>query len=417
MNKRIADYLRKLAQSTADELGDAPGYTPPSSPSTVKIPEQVIPAGSSRVAYNSLGDAPGYTPTGSSSTVKLPEQVIPVGSSGGGYSQGYATIREMQQAILDFAAKAEATSSTNLQGAGQEEGAQTRETDNPNYDPSQPEGPNNQKTFTSNEHLGGTDPFGRFLVSNYLNSASPVGKQYLNVDVAGQKNRNDASIKNTSLKGIIDTIKRIGSPGMTGEKAKDGQWGTRTNNALKAIYAVSYAVYNASKTMGLNIDVLNDSVLTKFQSLIPVDDASLAKLSANEKVARAKELAPLIDTMSSVFDEFKKYVLSNTKYTKYLEQNKSFQQYKQLPTSGSSLLSKEENEVYRANMSEPLAGLEIGNTSVNLADLENMQYFKMMMQRAGRNPNDPNQVNQTLAEVSKALGGKDIAIPNSDPGY
>lgn len=384
--------LKKIAAQIVKTAGKPPappkGYVPSSAPAGAPRSIRPIPA------------PPGSTPT--------------VPASGRVQPQGSASIKEMQKAILNFATKASETSTTNLQGKGREEGDQVIDTPNPNFDSTKPESVDNPKKIKSNNHLGGTDPFGNFLVKNYLGNEDPVGKQYLNVDVAGNKNRESNTIDDTSLKGIIDTIKRIGTPGTMGtEKAADGVWETRTNNALKNIYAVAYAMFHAATDMELNINGLSEEKLEQFKKLVPMN---FSDLSVAQKPEVSKQLTGLINDMATIFDSFKKFVLKNNKYTKYIEQDKSFVAYKQKPQSGSALLDEKENAVYRANMTSPIPGVKVGNVDVTLADLENITYFKMMMTRAGKNGNDPAELAKTVVEVSKALSGAP-AVNQNDPGY
>lgn len=291
------------------------------------------------------------------------------------YYTAPSAIKEMQQAILNFAAKAEATTSTSMKGPEE------------------------------------TDPFGNFLVSNYINDSDVVGKQYLNVDVSGDKKRNDASIDNTSLKGIIDTIKRIGSPGS--EKAVDGVWQVKTNNSLKNIFAIASAILNMATSFNLALKDLDDAKLEEFKKLIP---NNYTDISEGQKVSVAKKLTPLINDIANVFEDFKKYVLQNKQYSKYIEQKKSFIEYKHKPQSATALLNEEDKKFYMSQVSRPVPNVKVDQTDVTLFDLENMQNFKLMMGRAGRDSKNPAEVSRTVSEVAKELGGNTSNIMQ-DPGF
>ena len=323
----------------------------------------------------------------------------------GGYSSTFSSVKKLQEAIINFANKASDTDLTSMKGNNnQQTGNQQYETPNPNFDDLKPESPENPKTIKNNEYLGGSDAFGKFLVNNYLGPSDPIGHQYLNVDVSGQKNREGASIEDTSMRGIIDSIKRVGAPGS--EKGVDGVWKERTNNAIKNIFALTYAIYQAAKAMNLTLPNLNDSILEEFKKLVP---QKYTDVPPNEVADRADKLTDMIQSMTMVFKGFKDFVLKNKQYSQYINQTKPFAQYKQRqePKNGTDVLTKDEQALassYKTPFVVPFKGRRGAlNTNVFLSDLENMETVSALMKRIGRDPNNADQVKSTLNEVLHAI--------------
>ena len=223
-----------------------------------------------------------------------------------------------------------------------------------------------------------------FLLNNFLGSSTPIGQQYLNVDVAGQKNRENAGIDDVSLKGIIDSIKRVGTPGS--ENKPDGVWKTRTNNAIKNIYALTYAIFNAAKTMNLTLPNLDEGKLNEFKALVP---QKYTDVPANEIGDRAGKLAETINSMSQVFSSFQKFVLENKQYSQYINQQAAFTKYEKRKENknGNDVLDKDEQAI-RSSYTKPIhvqfSNVRDGRLNwFNLSDLENMNTLAALMQKIG----------------------------------
>jgi len=384
--KNVAKLVKKVGQAAPDHTGQLGDFTPKNLPPETK---SNVPAELDWGAYQAGGgNKPGN-----------PNFVGPQQPS------AFDSVKQMQKAIIDFANLAGGTDLASMKGNNnQQTGNQQYETPNPNFDDSKPESPQNPKTIKNNEYLGGSDAFGKFLVNNYLGESDPVGHQYLNVDVSGQKNRENASMPDTSLRGIIDSIKRVGAPGS--EKGVDGVWKERTNNAIKNIFALTYAITQAAKAMNLKLPGLDDSLLSDFQKLVP---QKYTDVPANEVAQRADQLTDIIKTVSYVFKSFQDFVLKNKQYSQYINQTKPFAQYKQKqePKSGTEILTKDEQALassYKTPFSVPFKGKRGAiNTNVFLSDLENMQSVSALMQKIGRDPNNPDQVKSTLNEILHAI--------------
>jgi hypothetical protein len=296
-------------------------------------------------------------------------------SGGTTSSSSFASIKQLQQAILNFANVASSSDVTSMTGnqAGKQESS-------------------------SGEYLGGSDPFGDFVASHIKEApTSGQAQQYLNTDVASP-DRSRMGIEDTGLRGIIDTLKRIGTPGK--ENAPDGVWKQRTNNALWQIAKVMVTIDNLSTAMQVPLEGLG-KLVAAFQQAIPkvytdIDDQAKAQL--------APELTKMVEQMTEFFGQFKNSVLSNKHLRKYIDQQKPFVQYQQKTQSGTNALSPEEKQLYVSNVNTPIPNLQLGKTPVSLVDLESMDNFKTLMQKAGLNTNDPVALQSALSQIAQGLG-------------
>lgn len=342
-------------------------------------------------------------PTGTSDNFGLPEapqehpaerqRSAPVSYPVNQAGSSFVAVKNLQNAILEFANTASSSDVTSMQGnqTGQQESA-------------------------SGEYLGGSDPFGNFL-AEHIQGKDDNGKQYVNTDVSS-KDRSRMSIEDTGLRGIIDTIKRIGAPGH--ERGADGIWKMRTNNALHQIAKLMGTIRDLSKSMNVpikNIDVL----VNTFIKSIP---ENYIDIKENNKSALAISLTNQIQQLTKIFSEFKNTVLNNKHLRQYIDQKKPFVQYKQKTQNGRDTLSEEEQKIFTG--AKPIPGLQLAKQQVSLYDLDNMNNFSQLMQRAGRNPKDKAEVQNTLAELSKALGSSAEYVAENqtltpsnkfDPGY
>lgn len=193
--------------------------------------------------------------------------------------------------------------------------------------------PNAKPLDPQEEELGGFNPFGNFLMNNYIKTK---GHQYLNVDLEqpDREAKDIGSVDAKNIRGLIQTMKHIGTPEPTaapkpgekkpvgrGENVPDGIWDVRTNNALRNIAALMSALLNFAKDMGKNVQGYNITDLTNFKNGI---------LSAPEQVAPARKEAIAgnmflhIKKMEEYYNSFKEQILDNPKYKTFISQQNAF---------------------------------------------------------------------------------------------
>ncbi len=214
---------------------------------------------------------------------------------------------------------------------------------------------------------GGSDPFGNFLVSQYVNNENVVGKQFVNVDL-GEPNRSATSMANKSLRGVISTLGRVGSPGS--EKGVDGIWQTRTNNALKQAAAVASSLLQLQKDMGIESKLYSQEDLAQLKNNIPESYAKLGDTAAS----RAKILTPNLNKLSKFYLEFEKNILNQPKYKQLITQEKAFTTHKKIEE-----LDKEDQEFINTNIRQNVPGVNINGKPVALGDIATLESFKRFL--------------------------------------
>lgn len=335
------------------------------------------------------------TPTGTakppvpgSATRNLASPIVPV-------------VQEMQKAILHLADVASATDVTSMKG--NQEGNQTGEQAmlGPEDKP-QSRNLNTSEDPSRLKHLGGSDAFGKFILQNFIPKGGFISTQYLNTDVVGNAKRQNASMNPSNLRGIIDTMRRVGSPNIKGEHTVDGLWQTRTNNALHVVGDLTEAMCKFVNSMGLNKSVIGYSLdyLEYFRKLVP---AAYTDLKSSEDIAdRATKLLPHLNAITSFFESLNKNIINNPEIREYIDQKKSFDKYEQMVTPTTSA---PENNILKGKIKWNTNPIE---NSINIKDLNSLDNFKKYIIRATGyegNITENRVIKSYLDDLSKLLNG------------
>lgn len=294
---------------------------------------------------------------------------------GAGGNQGTDAVKKMQEAIVKFGATLAANPVMSMQQTGTQE----------------------RPGATMPDFLGGTDPFGRFLVDQYVNNAKVVGKQFVNVQMH-EPERSGSAISNVNLKGVINTISYIGTPGH--EHQADGIWQTRTNNALKQIFAVGKSLMQFAKDMKFNIKGFSENELNKLGELIPASYTDLKNASQ-----KAEEITPIINQLTALYKTFESTVLEHPEVKTLINQDKPFMEHAQLSQTD---LSQEDKTFYETNKDANIPGANVNGKPVRLMDIVSIVAFRKFLQEANVDISKLSEVQKYVNEVKKTLGGTDF---------
>jgi hypothetical protein len=220
----------------------------------------------------------------------------------GGVSYSNKNIKDMQTAIKSLAAKiSDIFSVKNLQYA------QLTNRDPGTVNLNQPTGPlDTTLTEEQEKSMRGQEAFGRFMINHYTSKSPIQGKQF-NVDPAHPSNKNTTSVSNPNA--IIDTLNRIGSS--KNDFIVDGNWGPKTNNALKNVASMAFSAFNLGKDLGMATQGVDTGAINNLMKLIPPDDNSIP----NDAKQKAPEITKILNSVSSLFDTFKDDVMNNPAYS------------------------------------------------------------------------------------------------------
>lgn len=382
-NKKKIQEIKDLANKLPDVIAFNPKgkYTGNAAPTAPTVPTPTAPGGR---RFNRHPTAPGTT------------HGLGQGAPTRPISHSVPAVKEMQQAILNFANAAAATDVTALQGnqQGQQYGEQSRTApmDMPeSKDLNAPE--DNKKEF-----LGGSDPFGNFITQNYIPKDSFTGRQYLNVDVAGGKNRTTHSSQPMNLRGIIDSMKRIGTPGSSGtEKSVDGVWQTRTNNALHIIIDLVAAMQTFITDMKIQVPGFTTEQLEAFKKSVP---QVYTELKTPEDIkSRALLLTPQIIEMTKFFQNLKPTVFENKQLRQYIDQKTPFTKYDKKPEIPQDLRAVNEDDSQSlAKQSLPI-NLNGAQTTISLTDLYSPELFKKYVNKLLGGNQDAHQNDEATKKI------------------
>lgn len=217
---------------------------------------------------------------------------------------------------------------------------------------------------------GGSDPFGNFLVKQYIKNEDVVGKQFVNVD-AKEPTRSGTAMENAGLRGVISTMGRVGTPGT--ERKVDGIWKTRTDNALKQASAVAASLVQLQKDMNIQVEGYTQKDLDALRSNIPEVYTQLG----NTAEQRAAVIAENLKKLTGYYTNFETAVLNNEKYKSFITQQKPFTIH-----GKGEQLSKEDEDFMMQHSDTPIPNVNIGNQPVTLGDLRNADAFKALLGKA-----------------------------------
>lgn len=257
--------------------------------------------------------------------------------------------------------------------------------------------------------LQGADPFMNFLVNNYMNSAKLSGQQVINVDNRNPAKLNTAKL-NDNFKGVLQSITTIGSSGA--EQRPDGNWGPKTNNGLKQIYALAYALMKVQHDMDMEVPSYTDADLNELYSNIPQD----INININEKIKRASIINKNLKKFEAVYDNFRDKVLNDPNYSAHITQNKPLITAKK-EIKNTNSLNEYDQRSYIQQQKSPL-DVTLNGKPVRIApiNLYNMNNFKKYLSYQADakvitpeelnaiNKGDQATLNKFLIEIANELG-------------
>lgn len=224
-------------------------------------------------------------------------QTAPQAQRGGGGGYNVKPIMDMQAALQSLAQTISAT-------IDYDQLLKTMSTP-----PGQPS-PEDQKDFQAQY---GKDMFSNFMVGQYLRRADVHGVEY-DTDPKRSKmlDKKPADLKSMFV--ILDSMKRVGSEAK--ESFADGNWGPRTNNALRNASAIATSVMKLGSELGMQTTAFDPSKIAELNTLVPAKDTDI---SVADKIQRAPKIAEILNGVSALFKDFKQQVFMDPTYRNFIE--------------------------------------------------------------------------------------------------
>lgn len=297
INKKKAQEILQEIHRLAKPFGS--GGTAPATPPPTDTPpaDNVITLKEPVV----ITDDRKTTPSGNEGHYYKPTAPKPTG--GGGYG-GNTNVITMQYALQDLA-KAVAEQYLNLQEAFSED----------------PRTRNQAKS---------RDAFGVFLAKNYMRNSQVPGIEYdPSEKVTEVADKEKSATDPTRLSVVMDTMNRVGHP-KKGERFADGNWGPRTNAAIRNAYAFASGLFdfvndvNRFATKKLDIKSYNPSRLNDLAKYAQVDPKALSPI---QKLQAAPEVTKHVKDIKSMYEEVKNNILQHKAYQQFIEGDRAFKSY------------------------------------------------------------------------------------------
>lgn len=220
-------------------------------------------------------------------------------------------------------------------------------------------------------------------------------------DPKAVKQEQKGPMAQTRMNEVMNTIARIGGP--NAEKAPDGIWDFRTNNALLNIRSFAKAMLTMAGAFGLQIKSYSQQNVDEFILPKKESDISLA-----DKIKSAPIIGEHLDAIIEMFGEIKDGILENPQYETYIEDDTPYATYgKSTPAPGQpdttqqpALLSAEEAQEIAKMFPQFVVSYtdqtgQPQQKTIGITNLITLQALQAWMKQNG--------VNMPVSEITKAV--------------
>lgn len=173
------------------------------------------------------------------------------------------------------------------------------------------------------------DAFGVFLTKNYMRNTKVTGVEY-DPDPKATDMSKKRPDDPTRMSVVMDTMNRIGTPKHRGEQFVDGNWGPRTNAAVRDSYAFASGLFsfvddvNRFATNKMQIQSYSKDSLKNLEGMATVDNS----LTPSQKSEAAPLVTQHVKAIKNMYEEVKNKVLEHAAYRQFIEQDVPFKTYK-----------------------------------------------------------------------------------------
>jgi hypothetical protein len=190
--------------------------------------------------------------------------------------------------------------------------------------------------FVAEQYIGGLDA--------NLKGVEWTPSQHMNTHSNKAKTQTDVY----ELDAVMNTLSRIGSE--KSEFTADGNWGFRTDNALRNILGFAYALLQLEGDFGLSNNVYTTGNWDQFNKLLSGYKVEGEKvlLTPEQKSERAAKITDHLKSITKLYDQFRKQVTARPEFRPFIEGQKTFDKY---PGAGEAL-SPEEVALAKSNKTQ-----------------------------------------------------------------
>lgn len=183
--------------------------------------------------------------------------------------------------------------------------------------------------------------FNDFVAEQYIGSLDDklkgvewTSSQHANAHSDKAKTQTDVY----ELDAVMNTLSRIGSE--KSEFTADGNWGFRTDNALRNILGFAYALLQLEGDFGLNNNIYTNANWQQFSKLLSGYKVEGEKvlMSPQQKSEKAAKITGHLKGITKLYDQFRKQVTARPEFRPFIEGQKTFDKY---PGAGEALTADE----------------------------------------------------------------------------
>lgn len=246
------------------------------------------------------------------------------------------------------------------------------------------------------------DAFGVFLTKNYMRNTKVSGVEFdpdPNVTDMSKKNPNDP----TRMSIVMDTMNRVGNP-KRGEQFVDGNWGPRTNAAVRDAYAFASGLLdfvddvNRFATKKMVIRSYTRQNLTELEKAATPNNS----LTPQEKIQAAPVVTQHVKAIKNMYDEVKNSILQHPAYQQFIEDSVPFKSYK-------SPVTQQQVELVKQTFPQGFTvDLGAGPTVVPVDSLLSLNALKKLIPQGSKIT--PEEIVSAIWKQQEKLLGKDLGF-------
>jgi hypothetical protein len=259
----------------------------------------------------------------------------PSGGGGGGYTGGAtakAEVMDMQVAMQELA-QAVIQDATSATMAKKPKDALSPEADEPTK--------SSKKAFNdfiAEQYIGGLDDDMKGKGVEWTTDKS--------ITTIPGKKKTETDIYELDV--VMNTLKRIGME--KSEFKPDGNWGARTDNALRNMMGFGYALLQLEGDFGLKNNIYNYAAWQDFQQTLSgyTITGETVNLKPEEKKAKADRIAKHLRAITKLYNHFRQQVTARPEYRPLIEGARAFEKYNQ-KGSNKDVLTKDEDNMSKSD--------------------------------------------------------------------
>lgn len=268
------------------------------------------------------------------------------------------------------------------------------------------------------------DAFGVFLTKNYMRNTKVPGVEF-NPDPAARKMSDKKPDDPTRMSVVMDTMNRIGHE--TSERFIDGNWGPRTNAAVRDVYAFASGLFdmvddiNRFSPQQIKLQNYSKASLQNLEGMATADNS----LTPAQKLEAAPLVTRHVKAIQAAYDELKDKVLQNRTYRQFIEGDVPYKSY------GPSVSSSDIELL--TNYFKPQGGIKVEipnllSSYIDVDSLTDLTKLKQWLNQAAHDAYSTGRITPTMVvdAIQKSLGHMPepsntsmgpLAMPSSEPGY